>query len=72
MKTTVLTIEGMHCDGCAHTIEALLARVPGVRSVDASFDERQARILHDPNSTSEADLVAAITKGGFKVDVDSR
>lgn len=72
MKTTVLTIEGMHCDGCAHTIEALLARVPGVHKADASFDERQARILHDPDSAPEPDLVAAIAKGGFKVEVDSR
>ena len=72
MKTTVLTIEDMHCDGCARTIEALLAHVPGVRGVDASFDEGQARILHDPNSASEADLVAAIARGGFGVKTDSR
>src|SRR3546814_5621734 len=57
MKTTILTIQGMHCDGCAHTIEALLARVPGVRKAEASFDERQARILHDENGPSEAELV---------------
>lgn len=72
MKTTVLTIEGMHCDGCAQTIEALLTRLPGVRRVDASFDARQARILHDPTASPEADLIAAIAKGGFKAGGHSR
>ena len=65
MKTTILTIEGMHCDGCARTIEALLSRVPGVRKAEASFDERQARVLHDQTSSSAGDLAAAIAKGGF-------
>ena len=65
MKTTILTIEGMHCDGCAHTIEALLSRVPGVRKAEASYDERQARVLHDQNKAKAADLMAAVAKGGF-------
>lgn len=65
MKTTVFEIDGMHCDGCAQTVETLLRRVPGVRKVEASFDARQARVLHDPAQTPEAALVAAVAKGGF-------
>ena len=65
MKTTVLAIDGMHCDGCARTIEALLGRVPGVRKAAASYDERQARVLHDQNEAKAADLTAAVAKGGF-------
>lgn len=66
MKTTILTIEGMHCDGCARTIEALLSRMPGVHKTEASFNERRARVLHDQNEAPVADLAAAIAKGGFK------
>ena len=69
MKTTILTIEGMHCDGCARTIEALLARVPGVRKAEASFDERQARVLHNQTAASATDLAAAVAKGGFTAKV---
>lgn len=69
MKTTVLTVKGMHCDGCARTIETLLGRLPGVRKAEASFEERQARILHDQRQAPEADLVAAIAKGGFEASV---
>lgn len=66
MKTTILNIDGMHCAGCARTIEALLSRVAGVRKAEASFDARQARIMHDPNQASTADLAAAVANGGFK------
>mgnify|MGYP002625069696 CR=1 FL=1 len=66
MKTTILNIDGMHCDGCARTIEALLSRVEGVRKAEASFDEGRARVLHDPASAPEAELAAALAKGGFK------
>ncbi len=65
MKTTILNIDGMHCDGCAGTVEALLGCVPGVRKADVSFKDRNARVLHDPQAASEADLAAAIKKGGF-------
>src|SRR3546814_2476337 len=44
MKTTLLAIDGMHCDGCARTIEALLARLPGVHKVEASLDRKSTRL----------------------------
>lgn len=69
MKTTVLSVKGMHCDGCARTIEVLLARVPGVRKAEASFEERQARVLHDQDEAPETELVAAVAKGGFEASV---
>jgi len=72
MKTSLLTIEGMHCDGCARTIEALLARLPGVRKVDASFAERYARVLYDPETVSERQIAQAIAKGGFTAKTDQQ
>ena len=67
MKTATFTIEGMHCDGCASTIKALLDRQPGVRMTTVSFADRQTRILYDPNATDEDRLAAAIEKPGFRV-----
>lgn len=69
MKTTILTIDGMHCEGCARTIEALLSRVEGVRKADASFNKRQARVLHDQNTASTTRLAEAVAKGGFTAEV---
>ena len=67
MKTATFTIEGMHCDGCASTLKALLDRQPGVQMATVSFADRQTRILYDPNATDEDRLAAAIEKPGFRV-----
>ena len=67
MKTLVVTIEGMHCDGCAETIKALLEVEAGVKASTVSFKEGSARVLYDPAVIDERKLVAAIEKGGYKV-----
>ncbi|WP_244437867.1 MULTISPECIES: heavy-metal-associated domain-containing protein [unclassified Mesorhizobium] len=67
MKTTTFKIEGMNCDGCANTIKTLVESEPGVQMATVSFEEGQARILYDPQSTGEDRLVAVIQKPGFRV-----
>ena len=67
MKTLVFAIEGMHCDGCAETIEGLLMVEVGVKASSVSFKESRARVLYDPAVIDERKLVAAIEKGGYKV-----
>jgi Hg(II)-responsive transcriptional regulator len=67
VKTATFKIDGMHCDGCAHTIEALVSTEPGVRKATVSFETREARILFDPQDLGEDQLAAAIRKAGFSV-----
>lgn len=67
MKTLTVTIEGMHCDGCAETVKALLTLETGVKVANVSYPERRARVLYEPTAVDEAKLVAAIEKGGYKV-----
>ena len=67
MKKMLVTIAGMHCDGCAETIKALLKMEPGVQTSAVSFKERNARVLYDPAATNEQRLIAAIERGGYKV-----
>ena len=67
MKTAIFKIEGMHCDGCANTIESLVGKEPGVHMVSVSFAERQARVLYDPQAIGEERLMVAIRKPGFRV-----
>jgi Hg(II)-responsive transcriptional regulator len=72
VKTAIFKIEGMHCDGCAETIKAMVGTVPGVRAADVSFGDRQARILYEPKSITEDELVTAVEGGGrFRVTVRS-
>jgi copper chaperone CopZ len=67
MKTTVFKIEGMNFDACANTIKTLVEKEPGVQMASVSYSDRQARVLFDPKSIEEDQLVATIQKPGFRV-----
>jgi copper chaperone CopZ len=67
MNTVTFKVEGMHCDGCATTIQSLLERNAGVQKAVASFKEGEARILYDSNAVTEEELVAVIEKIGYRV-----
>lgn len=67
MKSVTLKVEGMHCDGCANTIKAIVEREHGVKSVAVNFADREARLLYDPATTSEDKLVALVERPGFRV-----
>ena len=67
MNTVTFKIEGMHCDGCATTIQSLLERKAGVQKAVASFKEGEARILYNSEAVTEEQLVTAIENGGYQV-----
>lgn len=67
VKTATFQIDGMHCEGCARTIEALVSTEPGVRKAMVSFKTQEARILFDPQVGDENQIAAAIRKAGYSV-----
>lgn len=67
MNNVNFKVEGMHCTGCASTIETLMGRTKGVKRVSAHFDSGEARVLYDPAAVSEDELVSTIEKAGFRV-----
>lgn len=67
MNTVIFKIDGMHCDGCAQTIKALISAEPGGRAAGVSFEDGQVRILYDPRTISEDRLVKVIARGGYRV-----
>jgi len=67
MHSVTLKVKGMHCDGCAATIQALIERNGGVRKAVVSFSDGEARVLYDPQSVTEAQLTVAVEKAGFRV-----
>ena len=67
MKTAHFSIQGMHCDGCAQTIQHTLERQEGVQTCSVSFGEGAARVLYDPTRVNSERLVSAIEKAGYKV-----
>jgi copper chaperone CopZ len=67
METLALKIGGMHCEGCAETVTALLLREPGVRMAEVSFKEASARILYEPKIVTAVGLVRLVERPGYHV-----
>ena len=67
MKTTIFKVDGMYCDGCARTVQALVSAEPGVQKATVSFKTREARVLFDPQAVSEEHLTATIRQAGYSV-----
>ncbi|MFA6043896.1 MAG: heavy metal-associated domain-containing protein [Phycisphaerales bacterium] len=56
---TILKIEGMHCAGCAGSIERALGRVEGVKDVKVDREAGRAVIDHEARVSSE--LLSSLT-----------
>lgn len=67
MKAVELNIEGMHCNGCADTIEALLGRERGVKSASVSRATGLGRVLYDPAVTNVPRISRTIAQAGYRV-----
>lgn len=67
MQTLTLEIGGMHCAGCAQTLERVLGRSPGVRTVRVSYEAGTAQLIIDPARTSAEALTATIVRAGYRV-----
>lgn len=67
MRTANFTIDGLRCTACAEKVKRLVEKEPGVSAVSVSFENRQARILYEPEAVGEDALAAAIEKPGYRV-----
>ncbi len=64
----VLNISGMHCGGCARTIEKALRQVAGVNAASADVGRKIAEVA---GSASAADLIAAVGTAGYEAEVST-
>ena len=64
-KTVTLSVPGMNCDLCPLTIKKAISKVPGVASVDASYEKKQAVVTFDDSKTSVEALMKATANAGY-------
>lgn len=64
METVNLSIQGMHCGGCAAKVSNALKALPGTKVEEVAVGS--ARVLIDPQKTSAAALISAVNNLGFK------
>jgi copper chaperone len=67
VQSVTLKIQGMHCDGCANTIKALVEHEAGVKTAAVTFKSGEARILYDQATISEDRLIAVVERPGYRV-----
>lgn len=64
--TVTIRVEGMHCGGCASSLEKKLKATEGVEDVRVSFEKKEAWIKFDDQKTTVAKLREVINSTGFK------
>lgn len=64
IRSLTLQIDGMSCVACAHQVEQVLGKLPGVKA-SVNFASAKARVEFSPASVASADLIAAVTRAGF-------
>ncbi|MFZ1682216.1 MAG: heavy metal-associated domain-containing protein [Rhizobiaceae bacterium] len=64
-----LKIEGMHCGGCAASVEKALKAAPGIRSVTVDLAGGSARVEADADADT-ALIVAAVEDAGYDARID--
>jgi Cu+-exporting ATPase len=67
-----VTIKGMTCSSCVHTIESKLAKMEGVKSVSVALGTERGKISFDPGKVGPRDVLEAIQALGFTATLASR
>lgn len=65
---TTLRITGMTCNGCKKHVDAALRTVPGVSAVEVDLTGGSAKVVHDPEQSPLASLVAAVDEAGYQAE----
>lgn len=64
-KTIVFEVEGMACGNCKAHVEKALMAVKGVKSAEASVENKNVTVTAK-QSVSEDSLKAAVNSAGYK------
>ena len=69
MQRLRLDVRGMHCAGCAASVEAALGSVSGVRTATVNLPLHQAVVEFTPGTTEPAALVSAVAAAGYNASL---
>lgn len=58
-------IQGMHCVGCAMTIDGAVEDLPGVKSASTNYKRAVAVVEYDEKKVTTAEILQAIQDAGY-------
>ncbi len=64
-RTVTLDVPGMYCEVCPVTVKKALSKVPGVSSVNASYEKKEAVVTFDDAKASIDQLTKATANAGY-------
>ena len=67
LETETFAIEGMHCSGCAASVEKALASVEGVTDATVNIATEQATVTFHPDQIQLEQLTEAVEEAGYTV-----
>ena len=65
-------VQGMHCVGCAMTVDGAVEDLPGVKSATTNYARQVVDVEYDENKVSQAQIVTAIEEAGYAVTISDR
>ena len=65
-KTVVIEVEGMTCAGCEPHIDDTLKKLNGVVSAEASYQNKNVKVVYNPKQISLEQIKKAIDEIGYK------
>lgn len=68
-QSVVLSVPGMKCPACPITVMVAIKRVKGVKSVNVSLENKQAKVSYDDQLTDISKLQVATKNVGFPSQV---
>ncbi len=60
LEKRTISVQGMHCAACVNTVEKAITSVNGVDSASVNLISHSARLIYDPATTKEKDIIKAI------------
>lgn len=65
-------IQGMHCVGCAMTVDGAVEDLSGVKSATTNYARQTADVEYDESKVTEMQIMAAIKDAGYTAKIVDR
>ncbi len=67
IQKTTISIDGMTCDACQYHVNQAVNNLPGIVSVNSSYEKGNAEIAFDSTQTTIVEIEKAINSTGYNV-----
>ena len=67
LRTALLRVNGMTCEGCENTIKTVVGKIEGVKEVQASYTDSLTKVVFDTSLANVLVISETINNLGYRV-----